>query len=117
MSHAIDTDWDKKEFKAYLLLYAARANYFESEEEKDKIVSMVDYDTYHRIHKEIEHDNDYQSIQKILKNIEKFNYSKESLDHLIDDIQAVFDAKGEHNVLEDNMLLALKKLFSVQPKQ
>ncbi len=30
---AIQTDWTRAEFKAYLLLYAAQANYFESEEE------------------------------------------------------------------------------------
>ena len=111
MSQAVDTDWTKKEFKAYLLLYAARANYFETEEEKSKIISMVDYDTYQKVHKEIEKDNDYQSIQKILHNVEKFHYSKHSLDVLIDDIQAVFDAKNEHNLLEENMLLALKKLL------
>jgi len=111
MPHTIETDWTKQEFKAYLLLYAANANYFETEAEKETILSMVDQDIYKRIHKELDHDNDYQSIQKILHNIKKFNYSKEYLDVLIKDIQMVFDANGHHDVLEDNMLLALKKLL------
>lgn len=111
MSNTIETDWTRQEFKAYLLLYAANANYFETEEEKERILSMVDNETYKRIHRELDHDNDYQSIQKILYNIKKFNYSKEYLDVLIGDIQAVFDANGEHDLLEDNMLLALKKLL------
>ena len=66
---------------------------------------------YKRIHKELDHDNDYQSIQKILHNVEKFNYSKDDLEGLISDIQALFNANGEHDVLEDNLLLALKKLL------
>lgn len=111
MPQSITTDWTREEFKAYLLLYAANANFFESEEEKETILSMVDSLIYKRIHKELDHDNDYQSIQKILHNIEKFNYSKDFLDVLIEDIQRVFDANGEHDILEDNMLIALKKLL------
>jgi hypothetical protein len=34
MPHSFDTVWTREEFKAYLLLYAANANYFETEEEK-----------------------------------------------------------------------------------
>lgn len=109
--HSFDTNWTKEEFKAYLLLYAANANFFETEEEKETILSMVDPVTYHQIHKELDYDNDYQSIQKILHNIEKYNYSKEYLEILIKDIQTVFDADRNHDVLEDNMILALKKLF------
>lgn len=111
MTQSFETDWTRKEFKAYLLLYAANANYFESEDEKERIFSLVDPVTYKRIHKELDHDNDYQSIQKILHNVDKFNYSKDDLDLLISDIQSVFDANGEHDTLEDNMLLFLKKLL------
>lgn len=110
-SQSFDTDWSREEFKAYLLLYAANANFFETEEEKETILSMVDPIVYKNIHKELDQDNDYQSIQKILHNIKKYNYSREFLNVLIKDIQTVFDANGEHDVLEDNMLLALKKLL------
>lgn len=111
MTHSFDTDWTKEEFKAYLLLYAANANYFESEAEKEKILLMVDENTYKRIHRELDHDNDYQSIQKILHNVEKFHYSKDDLDELISDINRVFDANGKHDLLEDELLMALKRLL------
>ncbi len=111
MTHSFDTDWTKEEFKAYLLLYAANANYFESEAEKEKILLMVDENTYKRIHRELDHDNDYQSIQKILHNVEKFHYSKDDMDELISDINRVFDANGEHDLLEDELLMALKRLL------
>lgn len=113
MPHSFETDWTKEEFKAYLLLYAANANYFETEAEKERILLMVDPTVYKRIHRELDQDNDYQSIQKILHNIEKFEYSKDDLNILIEDITRVFDANGTHDILEDNMLLALKKLFKV----
>ncbi len=111
MTHSFDTDWTKEEFKAYLLLYAANANYFESDAEKEKILLMVDENTYKRIHRELDHDNDYQSIQKLLHNVEKFHYSKDDLDGLISDINRVFDANGEHDLLEDELLMALKRLL------
>lgn len=111
MQHTFDTDWTRQEFKAYLLLYAANSNYFESEAEKETIISMVDPLTYKRIHRELDQDNDYQSIQKILHNIESHNYSKEYLDVLINDIQTVFNADNQHDILEENMLMALKKLL------
>ncbi len=70
----ITTDWTKQEFKAYLLSYCAKSNFFESEEEKEEILHLVSNDTYTKIHKELGRDNDYQSVQKILHNLEKFNY-------------------------------------------
>ena len=112
MSNLFATNWTKKEFKAYVLLYAANANFFETEDEKEIILSLVDPLLYKEIHRELDRDNDYQSIQKILYNMEKYNYSKESLHHLIEDIELVFDADRHHDVLEDNFLIGLSKLLT-----
>jgi hypothetical protein len=111
MDNAFETDWTREEFKAYLLLYAARANFFEDESEKEAILTMVNPLTYKRIHKEIEDDNDYQSIQKILFNIEKHDYSKDKIKFLISDIERIFNASGKHDLLEENMLRGLQKLI------
>jgi len=111
MSTNFETDWTRQEFKAYLLSYAANANYFESEEEKDMILEMVSSDIYKKVHRELAKDNDYQAIQKILYNIEKFNYSKEELHHLVEDIRQLFNSDGEYDILEDNMFRALGKLI------
>lgn len=107
----ITTDWTKTEFKAYLLLYAANANYFESEEEREMIQKLLTKDSYKSIHRELDHDNDYQSIQKILHNVEKYNYSKHDLNELIADMKKVFNVDGVIDTLEENMLLALKRLL------
>lgn len=107
----VKTDWNKKEFKAYLMMYAANANFFESEDEQDLIHEIVSDKTYKAIHREFDGDNDYQSIQKILHNIEKFGYKKDDLNDLINDIQGVFNADGKVDTLEANMLRALKHLL------
>ena len=107
----INTNWSKTEFKVYLMLYAAHANFFESEEERELIQSSVSRDTYRTIHREFEGDNDYQSIEKILFNIEKFKYEKEDLEGLLADIQLLFNADGRVDTLEANMLWALKHLI------
>ncbi len=111
MENTLETDWTREEFKAYILLYAARANFFEDEAEKEAILAMVNPLTYKRIHKELEEDNDYQSIQKILFSIEKHHYSKDTIKLLIKDIQRVFNASGKSDILEENMLRGLQKLM------
>lgn len=111
METLIETNWKREEFKAYLLSYAANSNYFESEAEKTAILNMVPATAYAKVHKELAEDNDYQSIQKILYNIKKFNYTPEELDVLVNDIQKLFNANEEHDILEENMLRALKKLL------
>ena len=107
----LQTDWTKEEFKAYLLSYAANANYFESKQEREKILEHVSKSQYKKIHKELDKDNDYQSIQKILYNLEKFDYSKNDLNKLVADIKALFAADGEVDLLESIMLLGLQKLL------
>ncbi len=107
----VETDWTKSEFKAYLLSYAANANYFESEEEKEVILNVVSNDIYKKVHKELAKDNDYQSIQKILHNIEKFDYSKDELHVLVEEVNSLFCSDGQCDLLESNMLHSLKKLI------
>lgn len=106
------TDWSILEFKAYLLCYAANSDFFETEEEKELIRKAVSGDTYKQIHREFESDNDYQSIQKILYNLEKFNYNKNETEKLIQDIQKMFLSDGKMDLLETNFMHGLKKLIA-----
>ena len=107
----ISTDWTRQEFKAYLLSYAARSNFFESEEETEMILNVVSQDIYKKVHRELDKDNDYQSLQKILFNLKKFNYTKEEIHLLVDDIQKLFLSNGEIDLLESNFFHALKRLI------
>jgi hypothetical protein len=60
----VNVNWNKEEFKAYLLIYAANSNFLETEEEKELILSKVDADAYKKMHREYERDNDYQRLRE-----------------------------------------------------
>lgn len=108
---AVEAPWTLREFKAYLFLYAANSKYFETEEEKSKVHRIVSKEKYEKIHKELEHDNDYQSIQKILANIERLNLTQKDLDKLLQEIRDLFDSNDKPDLLEENMFLALRHLL------
>lgn len=107
----METNWTKAEFKAYLLAYCAQSDYIETEEEKDFILDLVSSDVYKSVHYELKRDNDYQSIQKIQYNIEKFNYSNNEMETLLSDIKNLFMADGNIDILENNLFRALKKII------
>jgi hypothetical protein len=108
----LNVNWDKEQFKAYLLIYAAQANFNESEEEKELILSKVDPLVYKQMHRELEKDNDYQRLEKILYCVDKFGFTKDDLAALRAEVKQVINAEGSHDELEDNMFLYLKKLLS-----
>ena len=108
----VNVNWNKEEFKAYLLIYAANSNFVESEEEKELILSKVNADDYKRMHREYERDNDYQRLEKILCCVDKFGFTKDDLDQLRAEVKQVINSEGYHDELEDNMFLYLKKLLS-----
>ncbi len=105
------TTWTFREFKAYLFLYAANSKHFETQEEKNKIHSFVHNHSYRQIHREIEQDNDYQSIQKILSYIEKEKLKQTDLDKLLAEIRELINVNYKPDLLEENMFLALKHLL------
>jgi hypothetical protein len=107
----VNVNWDKEQFKAYLLIFAANANFSESEEEKELILSKVDAEVYKLMHREFEKDNDYQRLEKILFCVDKFGLSKDDLSQLRAEVKQVINAEGHHDELEDNMFLYLKKLL------
>ena len=70
----IKLSWTKDEFLAYLIIYAAQINQIETEEEKEFIKSRFDSKTLKKIYKEINSDNDYQRIQKVMVYTYQKNY-------------------------------------------
>lgn len=106
-------NWTQDDLKAYVLLYAARSNYFEKEEEKELILNKVSKETYIHIHREIEHDNDYQSIQKITKTLERYNYSKTDVKQLMEEVQELFLADGEIDLLESNFITGIHRALGI----
>ena len=86
----IKLSWTKDEFLAYLIIYAAQINQIETEEEKEFIESRFDSKTLKKIYKEINSDNDYQRIQKVMVYTYQKNYLSHDLDNLLKEIKENF---------------------------
>ena len=108
MSDNFETNWDKKEFKAYVLLYCSQADFEESNSERGLIVEKVGKDNYNHIHEEIEKDNDYTRIQKIMAAAKRLDYNHDSL---VKDMKEVFFADGEFDAVEKGVFLMLKRVL------
>ncbi len=104
-------DWTKDELVAYIMLFAAHADFKESVKERNLIISKVDLKTFEEIHEEFDDDNDYQSIKKIMISLEQHNYDKEDLDLLMEDIKGLFFSDDDFDIMERNMLKCLERLF------
>jgi hypothetical protein len=108
-----ETNWTKVEFKTYLLLYCANADYVETEEEKELLISRVDKDVLKKIHSEFNNDNDYQHIQKISHTAKRLGYTHKEVDVLLDKMKDLFFPKGhDMGTLEENMFRGLKHLLA-----
>lgn len=107
----ITTHWTHDEFKAYILLYAATCNYIENPQEKQFILSRVDKEVYKNIRHELDADNDYQSIQKVISTLERLSYSEEELQKLTTEIMDLFLADKEFDATERNIFMMLKRFL------
>ena len=103
--------WTPQEFEAYVLLYAAHCNFFESKEEENYILSRVDATTYHKIHTEVIVDSDEENLNKIQQYISENKLNQHEKDALIRDIKNVFFADGSVDVIEKKVFNILRKII------
>ena len=103
------TNWTKDDFRTYLLIYCANADFTESTKELEFIKSKIDGSDFAKIHAEFDKDNDYQSIEKIQSAFKALNY--DNADTLMQEVGEFFQADGEFDTLEQNLLLGLKRVL------
>ena len=104
-------NWTRNEFKAYVLVYAAHCNFFESIEEQEYILSKVDEKTFHKIHTEVVIDSDENNLNKIQKYVSENKFNQKEKDDLIREIKNVFFADGSVDVIEKKVFSILKKII------
>ena len=109
----VNLTWSYDHFKTYLLIFAAESNQIITEEEKDFIEAQLDTLLVQAIQKEINRDNDFQRIQKIMAYIEQNNLSKKDLDELLIEIHTVFQSDGKFDSIEQGVFQFLEKLFKI----
>ena len=109
----LELTWTKDEFMAYLLIYAAQINQVETEEEQELITSRFNDQTLKTIYKEINADNDYQRIQKIMVYTYQNKYKSQDLDDLLKEIKELLLCDGKFDATEQALYHYLKKIFKI----
>ena len=110
---AVNPTWSYDQFKAYLLIFAAESNQVITIEEKDYIEAQFDSLLIKTVQKEINKDNDFQRIQKIMAYIEQNNLSKTDLDELLIEIHTIYQSDGKFDLVEQGVFQFLEKLFKI----
>ena len=110
---AVHLTWSYNEFKAYILIFAAESNQVITKEERDLIETQFDALVIKTVQKEINNDNDFQRIQKIMAYIEQNNLSKTDLDELLKGIYEVFQSDGKYDMAKQVVFQFLEKLFKM----
>ncbi|CAM1351365.1 MULTISPECIES: hypothetical protein [Tenacibaculum] len=108
---SFEVNWSKEELHTYLFIYCINADFKETKEELEAISLRTNQETYKKMHKEFEKDNDYASIQKINKSLKKLNYGKEEVNKLFEEIKELFLSDGSYAILEKNLLRGLQRLL------
>ena len=103
--------WSLEEFKAYLLLHAAKADQKIADEEIYILQNKFPAELLHNISQEINRDNDNQRIEKLLKYINHRNFTKDQKEALLNDMKEIFLADGEFETIEYAVYRFLKKIF------
>ena len=106
-------NWTKEEFKAFLLLYAAQTNFFETQEEIEFIESRFSNEIIDRIRKETDKLNDYEKSKIIINQIKSNEYTQSDLDEILAEIKELYKSDGVFDSLEQSMLAMLEKLLKV----
>lgn len=104
-------NWTRKEFLAYVLLYAAHCNYIETKEEEEYILSRIDEETFHKIHTEVVIDSDENNLNKIQQYISENTLKQNEKESLIREIKNVFFADGSVDIIEKKVFTILKKII------
>lgn len=103
--------WTKKEFETYVLLYAAHANHIEDKKENSLIRSLVDDNTFNRIHTEVVIDSEKENLNKIQAYFSENSFSENERENLLRNVKKVLFADGSVDNLEKNVFFSLKKII------
>jgi hypothetical protein len=105
--------WTKEDLKIYTLIYCANADFVEDKIETKFIKSKINESDYDKLKAEFDHDNDYESIQKINTAFEFYGYTKEEKDNYFKDIKDLFLSDGNYDHLEKNIFRGLNRILNL----
>ncbi len=100
-----------EDFKSFLLIYLAEADYRVTEEEKTFILSHVTLPKYESIKRIIDKISDYECLEIVDTYKNRFLPDLASRTAFIAEMEQLYAADSRHSVLERNMILGLKKIL------
>ena len=106
-------NWTKEEFKAFLLLYAAQTNFFETQEEIEFIESRFPNEIINKIRKETDKLNDYEKSKIIINQIKSNEYTQSDLDEILAEIKELYKSDGVFDSLEQSIFSMLNRLLKI----
>ncbi len=108
----INTDeLEYMDFKAFLFLYAAKADFNVSEEETDILVDIVSEKRLRELKKLSDSMSDYEEIQLIMELKEKYLMTDATKDRLLEEIMELFKSDDDFSINERNIFRALKRIL------
>lgn len=99
---------NKKEFEILLMLYASGIDGQIQQDEVESMLEHTDEKTFKKVKKTFAGLSDYEILQLVNENKDRFATDKEEL---MADIKAVVAADGEHKAIEGQLLRFIKKLL------
>lgn len=113
MSHDISNHphWSKKEFLAFLLLYAADADMECTDDERAMIRSGIDKEHLQQVETEYQRLTDFERITVIKMYQPKYCQTAADKESLLKCVEELFEADGEFDILEHNVFLMLQKIL------
>ena len=104
-------NWNKEEFKAFLLLHIANADLEISSNELFLIMDDISEENFKQVDAVWSDCNDFECIQ-IIKELKNKHYpGKEGKDHLIEEMTKLAHADKKFSASEQNFIRSLKRLI------
>jgi hypothetical protein len=96
----VKTHWSKTELKLYILLFCAKADEHESEEELDLIKSKTNPETFDRLYTEFCGDDEDACFEKIEDAIGKYPFSPREIAEIKKEVMDVFNSDKKFQMKE-----------------
>lgn len=107
----MNNTWNQNEFLAFSLLYGAHVDIEFSEEEKIKIKSLVNEETYDQLYKQFIEMSDYKALETILSYKGLYFPTPDRKSELLAQMKHLFEVDGDFSTMEKELLLFLEKLM------
>ncbi len=104
--------WSYNDFLAFLLIYAASADFTITDEERTRLALETGYDSYRKALLLFEAQSDYERLQTILYFKPRYFATQEEVEKMLQEVQNMYNVDEEYSVTKHNLLLLLRKVLS-----